>query len=116
MSVQSVSFNQARNGAITEDGTVAYEEPLEDGSYAVLHWDGIEMAERDMVLTDGKTDLAPGVFSLQSLQFTSDHYKVTSVGFDEDGNVDVSAVVFPLSGNQSVIAANFSDTNFIIED
>ena len=116
LSIESVDYWQARNGAIGPDGTITCEHDLDDGTHEVLHWDGSEMVERDMVVVDGKTDLAAGAFCLRALTFTSDHYKVTSVSFDADGNVDVTAIVFPLLGSQSIISANFDDANFIIED
>ena len=116
LSIESVDYKQARNGAIGPDGVITYEHDLDDGTHEVLHWDGSEMVERDMVVVDGKTDLAAGAFCLRALTFTTDHYKVTSVSFDSDGNIDVTAVVFPLVGLQSIISTNFDDANFIIED
>ena len=54
------------------------------------------MSTRTLTIADGK---APGfsnsVFSIETTSSKAETYKVSSVSFDEDGNVDVEALYWP---------------------
>ena len=63
-------------------------------------WDGNTMSTRTLTIADGK---APGfsnsVFSIETTSSKAETYKVSSVSFDEDGNVDVEALYWPTDEN-----------------
>ena len=56
------------------------------------------------------------VFMTVQTEVVSQGYKVQSVGFDEEGNLDVEATYWPLaSDDTSLLLSDFSDDNFNIE-
>ena len=61
----------------------------------------------------GKSNL---VFMVTTSEVISQGYKVQAIGFDEDGNLDVEAVYWPLeSDGTSSLTKDFADSNFTIE-
>lgn len=102
LGLEAVNYQQPRNGAIDGDGRVTTWPGLPDGRYDVLLWDGANshVQETELVINNQKSlDYSNAVFCLQDKYNKADGYKVTSVGFDEDGNVEVEAMYWPLNDN-----------------
>ena len=71
-----------------------------------------ETLDFDAGKVSGKSNL---VFMVTT-SIISQGYKVQAIGFDEDGNLDVEAVYWPLeSDGTSSLTENFADSNFTIE-
>ena len=96
LGIETVYYEQPQNGAISNTGEVTSWPPLNDGTYNVLIWDGNSLDEREITIVDGKS---PGnensVFSRERANKKAETYKVSSVSFDEDGNVDIEALYWP---------------------
>lgn len=102
LGLETVNYQQPCNGAIDGDGRVTAWPGLADGRYDVLLWDGSANAvrETELIINNQKSlDYPNAVFCLQNKYNKADGYKVTSVGFDEDGNVEVEAMYWPLDDN-----------------
>ena len=56
------------------------------------------------------------VFCLENATQKADTYKVSSVSFDDDGNVDITAIYWPeAESGLSKIAEEWATTNFEID-
>lgn len=118
LGMETISYNQPQNGAISDNGTVTAWPPIDDGKYSVLLWDGKTDAIQELKLTikDSKCNLRSAVFCLKNSISNVQTYKTQSLSYDEDGNIDVVATYFPTIDNgYSEIVAKFDDSNFLIE-
>ena len=91
-------YEQPTNGYIARDGTVTSWPPLADGSYDILTWDGksSKVVETSVLVNSGKADSSRGaVFCVAASLQQTETYKVQSLSFDEDGNLDVEAIHWP---------------------
>ena len=114
--METIQYEQPQNGAVTADGTVTAWAPLDDGSYNALIWDGKEMAEGVIEIVGEKcVSHAPCVFCLQDSTNDAQSYKVQSITFDEDGNIDVEAIYWPTNEKGfSKLVEDWNDGNFQI--
>ena len=100
LAIETVSYEQPQNGAISNTGEVTSWAPIADGTYTALTWDGQTLQEKQLAIVNGKS---PGnentVFSIEQTDSRAETYKVSSVSFDEDGNVDVEALYWPTNDN-----------------
>ena len=96
LAIETVSYQQPQNGAVSNTGEVTSWAPIADGTYTALIWDGKTLSSQSFSIANGK---APGfknsVFSIETSSSKAETYKVSSVSFDEDGNVDVEALYWP---------------------
>ena len=112
LGIETVYYEQPQNGAISNTGEVTSWPPLNDGTYNVLIWDGNSLDEREITIVDGKS---PGnensVFSRERANKKAETYKVSSVSFDEDGNVDIEALYWPTNDEgRSLMTVDWEDT------
>ena len=110
LAIETVYYEQPQNGAISSTGEVTSWAPIDDGTYTALIWDGNSLSEREIIISDGK---APGyensVFSIQTKDQKAETYKVSSVSFDEDGNVDIEALYWPTNNKgESLMTLNWN--------
>jgi hypothetical protein len=114
---ETTAYEQPNNGVITADGTVTSWPPLADGSYPVLLWTGGAAAvqESTIVISGGKSAPAGAVFCLRSGGTETIAYRVQSLSFDEDGNLEVTATHFPLEANGFSQIVTDWDSGFNIE-
>jgi hypothetical protein len=103
LGLETISYSQPNNGAIDSTGKVVTTEPLADGTYDVLMWRGAgvnTIEEVSLSIVDQRSTTATSaVFCLKQSSNDVRAYKVQSLGFDEDGNVAVEALYFPLLAN-----------------
>ena len=100
LGIETVYYQQPQNGVVTNTGEVTSWPPLVDGNHNVLLWDGKTLSSRSMAVKDGKANgVRSAVFCLESSTQKAETYKVSSVSFDEDGNVDVEALYWPTDKN-----------------
>ena len=97
LGVETISYQQPQNGAVAADGTVTSWPPLDDGRYDVLLWDGkgSSVQQTKLNVSGGKADERSSVFCLQGAVSNVQTYKVQSLSFDEDGNIEVEALSWP---------------------
>ena len=118
--MESITYNQPANGAITENGEVTSWPPLADGSYPVLLWDGSSttLQEVNLTISNGR---APGysgsVFCVRGSASNVQSYKTMMLSYDEDGNIEVEAIYFPTdsAGNSDAAKGFDNSINWIIE-
>ena len=119
LGLETTAFEQPQNGAIASDGTVTAWPPLNDGSYSVLLWDGVNptISETTLTISGGKSSYGNAVFCLRSGQTNTQTYKTQSLSFDEDGNIDVEAVHFPVNetGVSRVVDGFDDDNNWFLD-
>jgi len=120
LGLETVAYNQPNNGAIDKHGAVTTTEPLADGTYRVLLWDGkaTQVIEADLEILDQRTtQYTSAVFCVKQTANEVRTYKVQSVGYDEDGNVAIEAMYFPLNSNDYSLVAEGWDvsSNWVIE-
>ncbi len=117
VAIETITYQPATNGAINETGVITSWEYLPDGIHTVLLWNGIELQEKEITVENQKTnDAVSSVFCLKSSDSKAEGYKVQSVAFDEDGNIDVTAIYWPLDENDhSMLKSDFADNFFTIE-
>ena len=97
LGLETTLYETPANGCVDEEGLVRTWPELVDGTYQVLLWDGMTDAiqETSLTISDGRSAAVNTVFCVANRQAKVRTYKVSSIGFDEDGNVDVEAVSFP---------------------
>ena len=121
VSSETVVYTQPSNGVILNDGSInGFPTALDDGDYDVVIWDGQGQSVQETTLTvaDGKAQgWTNAVFTLASPSVFADTFKVRAVDYDEDGNVDIQAIVFPLDINGfSELTKNWEDSaSWVIE-
>ena len=118
LGVETISYNQPQNGAISDDGTVTSWPEIADGTYNVLLWngEGNVIQEIPLTITNGKCTQRSAVFCLKNSISNVQSYKTQSLSFDEDGNIDVVATYYPTADSgYSQMVAEFDDSNFVIE-
>lgn len=117
VAVEAVSYQPATNGAISSNGTVTSWPNLDDGDHDVLLWNGDTLSEQTIRVVNQQTnDAVSSVFCLKDSENKAEGYKVQSIAFDEDGNIDVTAIYWPLDENDhSKLKEDFGDAFFLIE-
>ena len=118
--METVRYDQPRNGAIDSQGRVTTWGYVPSGEQKCLVWDGgsRRISEEELKF-DGEFCLnrTNCVFCIADSQNRAEAYKVMKVGFDEDGNVDVEAIYWPLDkDDKSMIVKGWDqDSNWLIE-
>lgn len=120
LGMETVLYAQPNNGVIDGEGNVSTSDPLADGTYTVLLWDGVinSIQEVSLSVRDGKTaQYKSCIFCIKESSLDTVAYKVQSLSFDEDGNLDVEATFFPLmpNGYSQIVSGWENDNNWIIE-
>ena len=122
LGLETIAYSQPNNGAIDANGVITSTEPLADGTYEVLMWRGNTatnaIEEVDLEVQDQRSSLyRSAVFCIKQSVTELRTYKVQSLGFDEDGNVAVEALYFPLLENDYSVLVEGWDaaSNWIIE-
>ena len=119
LAMETVAYAKPRNGAILADGTIISNEPMGDGTYDVLLWTGVsEIQETQLTIAGGKATNQPqAVFTVAELAATEQTYKVQSMAFNEQGNIEVTALHWPVnsSGYGTISAGWDVPGNWIIE-
>jgi hypothetical protein len=97
LGIETVYYEQPQNGAISNTGEVISWPALADGTYDVITWDGNSLNQTEsLTVRKGRTtQYTNAVFCLSNKDNKAETYKVTSVSFDEDGNVDIEALYWP---------------------
>lgn len=102
LGLETVAYEQPNNGAIDAHGAITTTEPLADGTYTVLLWRGLVNEIEEVQLSvqgQRSSSITSAVFCLKQASAETRAYKVQSLGFDEDGNVQVEALYFPLNAD-----------------
>lgn len=120
LGMETLTYEQPSNGAIALNGTVTSWPELADGSYPVLLYDGQTNVIQEITIDirDGRCGQYPGsVFCLQNSVSNAQTYKVTSLSFDEEGNIDVEALYYPTDeGDYSTLTQGWNvGGNWVIE-
>ena len=83
-----------------------------------MTWDGQGYIERQITVTGGRTnDISETVFSVADNVFQTQTYRVQSLSFNEEGNIEVEAVHWPTDeeGVSLLTAGWYDDDNWVIE-
>ena len=118
LNLETLTYDQPRNGYIAKDGTITSWTDIPDGSYVVVAWNGTTYAEIPITVNGGKSDKAHGsVFCVADNISQTQTYKVQSLAFNEDGNIEVEAIHWPTDalGNSDLTDGWSDGSKWIIE-
>ena len=118
--METITYEQPANGAVSDTGAVTSWPPLADGTYPVLLWDGASSQLQEVILTivNGESSSYKGsVFCVRGAASNTQSYKTMMLSFDEDGNIEVEAIYFPTdaAGNSELVAGWEDAVNWVIE-
>lgn len=118
--LETTAYLQPNNGAIDSNGSITTIQPLADGTYDVMLWNGTGNAIMNTklnVVNQSTTEYTNAVFCVNQGSAEVRAYKVQSIGFDEDGNIQVEAIYFPLNDQDySLISDGWDiEENWIID-
>ena len=115
--METLTYDQPRNGYIAEDGTVTSWPELADGSHLVVTWDG-SYIERQIKIANGKSNKARGSSSawrttssnsdLQGADLCRSTRTATSMSKPSTGPTDAQ-------GNQTWWSIGTIQANWVIE-
>ena len=99
-------YDQPQNGYVAEDGTITSWPEIADGTYTVQAWNGTGVAVTEQQLTGRRQNRNVARTSFASLTRTPQTYKVQSLSFNEEGNIDVEAIHWPTdaAGNVGTVS------------
>jgi hypothetical protein len=115
--LETLRYDSPVNGVISDNGYVTSTAPLNRPTLCIT-WDGTTMQREELDFSNAEAvaEMKNKVFMTVETEIVSQGYKVQSVGFDEEGNLDVEATYWPLaSDDTSLLLSDFSDANFNIE-
>ena len=118
LSLETLTYDQPTNGYVARDGRITSWPELADGTHLVVTWDGQGYIERQITVTGGRTnDISETVFSVADNVFQTQTYRVQSLSFNEEGNIEVEAVHWPTDeeGVSLLTAGWYDDDNWVIE-
>jgi hypothetical protein len=118
LAAETVSYVSPRNGAILGDGTIISNPPLGDGTYDVLLQGGGATQETQITVVNGRAvNQANAMFTVAELAATEKTYKVLTMGFKDNGDIEVTALYWPTDNSRrSLVSAGWDvDTNWVIE-
>ena len=120
LGMETLTYDQPQNGYVAQDGTITSWPEIADGTYTVLAWNGTGQAviEQQLVVNGGKSSTLQGyVFCVSDAVSQTQTYKVQSLAFNEEGNIEVEAIHWPTNPNGlSDLVLGWDDpANWIIE-
>ena len=114
--MESLVYENPRNGYITGDGTIVSWPEYTGGDFDALVWDGSSESLEEVTIhvSSGKASNYRGyVFCAATAQAQTQTYKVQSLAFDEEGNIDVEAIHWPtLSNGFSALTDDWNDASY----
>jgi hypothetical protein len=120
LGMETLTYDQPTNGYIARDGTITSWPELGDGTYDILTWDGTgnTVATDSITVSAGRASSNFGsVFCLADRTQQTQVYKVQSLAFNEEGNVEVEAIHWPVDEvGVSLLTSGWDDpANWVIE-
>lgn len=120
---ESTTYNAAANGAITNAGTLVSVTSIADGTYDALIYNPATSAVLEQQITISNNAVTdPGLygtlFTILDTQENQGIYQVEQLTLDEDGLVNVNAIMVPVDSNGvSLIAKDvLTSANFTYSD
>jgi hypothetical protein len=101
-----------------DDGTIISNPALSDGTYNVLLQGGGATQETEITVVNGRAINQPSaMFTVAELAATEKTYKVSTMGFNDNGDIEVTALFWPTdSSRRSLVSAGWDVTaNWVIE-
>lgn len=107
---EATTYNSAANGAVTDAGTLASVTTIADGTYDALVYDPAtsEVLERPITISANSvtdTALYGTLFTILDTQQNQGVYQVEQLTLDQDGLVNVNAVMVPVDASGVSIVA-----------
>lgn len=118
VAVDNVIYSASTNGAIDALGNIT--PPLADGQYDVLVWSSGQQQAQETVLTVSSgmaINLSNALFTVRSVETRVITAKAAKISLNEDAEVEIEGVAFPVGENgYSLFADGFDDpSRWIIE-
>ena len=100
--METLTFDQPQNGYIAENGAITSWPEIADGTYTVQAWNGSGQAvtEQQLTVAGGTASNLRGyIFCVADNTSRTQTYKVQSLSFNEEGNIEVEAIHWPTDAN-----------------
>lgn len=98
LGLETINYGQPNNGAVTAAGDVVSFSELADGKYVCLVWGGgsQKIEEKELEFKAGKCLTASSlIFCIKDTTVQTQTYKIQSLSFNEEGNVEITATISP---------------------
>lgn len=116
-------YEELRNGAVLADGKLVSSQPLSDGSYSVLAWDGsssIPPAPSTLTVSnDGQSATPTGIiWTLINAATQTRSYQIERITPVEDGGFSIEAIHMPTNSSDiPLLAVGFDQaSNWVISE
>lgn len=117
LGLETITYGQPNNGAVTESGDVITFDDLSNGKYLCLVWagSGTKIEEKELEFKDGKCITANSlIFCVKDSVVQTQTYKIQSLSFNEEGNVELTATISPTDENGfSLISKDWSEFDIL---
>jgi hypothetical protein len=108
VAMDTTVYDQFNSGVVLTDGTLISTQPLADGSYNAITWNGTTTAPNDsgtLVVTGGKASPVGVIFTIKQVGVEVRTYQISRITPADDGNYDIEAVHMPTGSNGRLLVA-----------
>jgi len=111
VALDTTSYDQFTNGAVTATGALVSTQPLADGSYDIISWDGGKKAptENTLIVRGQQASPVGIIFTLRPSNAQVRTYQVNRITPSEDGAFEIEAAHMPVnSSSQLEVVADWN--------
>ena len=107
VAMDTTAYDQFNNGVVLGDGTIVSTQPLADGVFSVISWDGNGSVDENATLTvsGGKATPAGVIFTVKQIATQVRTYQISKITPSDDGKYDIEAVHMPTDSNGRLLVA-----------
>lgn len=107
VAMDATVYDEFNNGAVLSNGTVVSTQPLSDGTYNVVSWDGSGEVNDSATLTvSGGTGSPAGIiFTVKRITTEVRSYQISKITPTDDGAYSIEALHMPTDAGGLMLAA-----------
>jgi len=116
VAMDETEYDEFTNGVVTGSGALVSTTALDDGTYDVLAWDGVdgnEPADATLTVSDNGATATPTgiIFTVKKASTQIRVYQVERISPDDDGTFTIEAMYMPLNSSGVTKVAEDFDNN-----
>lgn len=106
VAMDATSYDEFNNGAVLSNGTVVSSQPLSDGTYNVVSWDGTGEVDDAATLTvsGGSGSPAGIIFTVKHTTTEVRSYQISKISPTDDGAYSIEAIHMPTDASGYMLA------------
>jgi hypothetical protein len=106
VAMDATAYDEFNNGAVLGDGTVVSSQPLSDGTYSVVSWNGTGDVDDSGTLTisGGIGSPAGVIFTVKRTTTEVRSYQISKIAPTDDGAYSIEALHMPTNANGLMLA------------